>query len=63
MCVKFSLGDLNSSPYSPYPTNTYTCGVTIIPKVCGGFTILISYDFTIVKESTKSNSGALKFEK
>ena len=63
MCVKFSLGDLNSSPYFPHLTNTYTCGVTIIPKVCGGFTILISYDFTVVKESTKSNFGALKFEK
>ena len=63
MCVKFSLGDLNSSPYFPHLTNTYTYGVTIIPKVCGGSTILISYDFTVVKESTKSNFGALKFEK
>ena len=33
MCVKLPHGDLN---LSPYPTNTYTCGVTIAPRVCGG---------------------------
>ena len=36
MCVKLPLGDLNHSPYLLYPTNTYTCEVTIAPRVCGG---------------------------
>ena len=34
MCVKFPLRDLNSDPYLPHSTNTYTCGVTIAPMVC-----------------------------
>ena len=29
MCVKLSPRDLNLDPYSPHPTSTYTCGVTI----------------------------------
>ena len=36
MCVKLPLGDLNSFFFPPHLTNTYTCGVTIVPKVCGG---------------------------
>ena len=36
MCVKLLLGDLNSDPYPPHSTSTYTCGVIIAPKVCGG---------------------------
>ena len=36
MCVKLPLEDLNLDPYPPHPTNTYTCRVTITPKVCGG---------------------------
>ena len=36
MCVKLSLEDLNLGPYPPHSTNTYTCGVTITPKVYGG---------------------------
>ena len=35
MCVKLSPVDLNSGPYPPHPTNTYTCGVIIAQKVCG----------------------------
>ena len=27
--------DLNSNPYSPHPTITYTCRVTITSRVCG----------------------------
>ena len=27
MCMKLFLGNLNSSPYPPHPTSTYTCGV------------------------------------
>ena len=39
MCMKFPPRDLNidSCPptsYISHPTNTYTCGVTIVPKVC-----------------------------
>ena len=33
--MKLPLGDLNPGPYSSHPTNTYTCEVTIAPKVCG----------------------------
>ena len=36
MCVKLSPGDLNPVPYPLHPTSTYTCGVTITPRVCGG---------------------------
>ena len=36
MCVKLPPGDLNSGPCPPHLTNTYTCGVTIAPKMCGG---------------------------
>ena len=36
MCVKLSHGDLNLGPFLPHPTSTYTCGVTIAPKACGG---------------------------
>ena len=36
MCVKLSPGDLNLGPCPPHSTSTYTCGVIIAPKVCGG---------------------------
>ena len=34
--MKFSPGDLNSSPYLSHPTDTYTSKVTITSKMCGG---------------------------
>ena len=33
--MKFPPGDLNPGPCPLHPTSTYTCGVTIVPKVCG----------------------------
>ena len=36
MCVKLPLEDLNPNPYPPHPTSTYTYGVTVAPRVCGG---------------------------
>ena len=36
MCVKLSLGDLNSDPYPPHLTNIYTCRVTTAPRMRGG---------------------------
>ena len=36
MCVMLSPRDLNPDPYPPHPTSTYTCGVTVAPRVCGG---------------------------
>ena len=36
ICVKLTSRDLNSNPYPPHLTNTYTCGVTIAPRVCSG---------------------------
>ena len=41
MCVKLPPGDLNLGPYPPHPTSTYTCGVTIAPRVCGGVTLTV----------------------
>ena len=34
MCVKLPLGNLNPDSYPPHPTSTYTCGVTIAPRMC-----------------------------
>ena len=34
MCVKLPPGDLNTDPSPPHLTSTYTCGVTITPRVC-----------------------------
>ena len=34
MCVKLPSRDLNPSPCPPHPTSTYTCKVTITPRVC-----------------------------
>ena len=36
MCVKLPSRDLNPGPWPLHPTSTYTCGMTIAPKVCGG---------------------------
>ena len=33
MYVKLLPEELNPGPYLPHPTNTYTCGVTIAPRV------------------------------
>ena len=35
-------GDLTSSFCPPHPTSTYTCGVTITPKVCSGVVEVVS---------------------
>ena len=40
MCVKLLPRDLNPGPYPSYPTSTYTCGVTIAPRVCNGRDLL-----------------------
>ena len=36
MCMKLPPGDLNLSPCPLHSTNTYTCGVTIALRECGG---------------------------
>ena len=41
MCVKFPPGNLNSDIYSSHPINTYTCEVTITPRVCSGQNFII----------------------
>ena len=33
------LGDLNPDPWPPHLTSTYTCGVTIAPRVYSGHVI------------------------
>ena len=42
MCIKLPLGDLNPDPYPLHPTSTYTCGVTIEPRVCGSQTMSLA---------------------
>ena len=37
MNVKFPFGDLNPDPFPSHPTKTYTCKVTIMPRVCSGY--------------------------
>ena len=51
MCVKLSLRNLNHGPYphTPHLTSTYTCEMTIAPRICGGksnfFTHPTSFSF------------------
>ena len=40
MYVKLSLKDLNFGSYPPHLTNTYTCGVIIVPNVCNSINVL-----------------------
>ena len=56
MCVKLSLGDLNSNPYPSHPTRTYTCRVIIILKVRNDTNQVLSF-----KNETQLTS--FKFEK
>ena len=51
MWVKLPLGDLNPNPCPPYPTNTYTCRVTIASKMCGG----VIYIYIILVHLLKRN--------
>ena len=51
MWVKLPLGDLNPNPCPPYPTNTYTCRVTIASRMCDGVIyIYISIISSFVKK-------------
>ena len=36
ICVKLPPGNLNPSHCPPHLTNTYTCRVTIAPRICDG---------------------------
>ena len=57
MCVKFSHENLNFGPYLSHPTNTYTCGVVIVPKMCGGYWLPITiYSLRFVKKYYKFNT-------
>ena len=42
LCVKFFLENLNSSPYSLYPTNTYNCEVTITRRIVSSLDFIFS---------------------
>ena len=42
MCVKLPPGDLNPISYPTHLTSTYTCRVTIAPRMCGGFRVHIN---------------------
>ena len=53
MCVKLPPKDLNSNPYPPHPTKTYTCRVAIAPRVHGVFFIfLIAHVIKFVTTTT-----------
>ena len=47
MCVKFISRNLNSDPCTPHPTNTYTCKITIVSKMCSGTVIPLLCDCII----------------
>jgi len=36
--MKLPLSDLSLGHYPPHPTSTYTCEMTIAPRVCSGNT-------------------------
>ena len=60
MCVNLPLGDLNPNPCPPHSTSTYTCEVTIAPRVCGGENwCVIGCDSRITQiiRSTRSRGG------
>jgi len=59
MCVKLPLGDLNLGSCPPHPTSTYTCGVTIAPKVRGGLSNF-NYQITL---TNKLNTNTFIFSK
>ena len=40
MCVKLLPKDLNPDPSPPNTLNTYTCGVTIVLRMCSGLICL-----------------------
>ena len=40
MYMKLSLKDLNLDHYRSHSTNTYSCGATILPRVCNGICFL-----------------------
>ena len=50
MCVKLLPRDLNLNPRPRHPTNTYTSGVTTVPRVCSGVMLpsLNIYRFVIL---------------
>ena len=52
MYLKLPLGDLNFSS-CPHPTSTYTCGIIIKPRVCGGD---YRFDDTLTSISPKRNT-------
>jgi len=39
VCEALSPGDLNFEPYLSHLTNTYTCGVTIAPRMRGSICV------------------------
>ena len=42
MCVKFPPRDLKPGPCPPHSTSTYTCAVTIAPRVYGGLCLILN---------------------
>ena len=52
MCVKLLLGDLNPGPYPSHSTSTYTCGVTITPRVYGSMEVLTEFKRPSLDKST-----------
>ena len=48
MCVKLSSENLNFGSYPPHFTNTYTCEVTIVPKMYGNLVSFLKKYYRIV---------------
>ena len=51
MCVKLSPRGLYPGPCPPHPTSTYTCGVAIVPRVCGGYLLTCFFFFFFEKHT------------
>ena len=49
MCVKLPLRNLNPGSCSPYSTSTYTCEVTIVPKMRNGIIINIENPIELIR--------------
>ena len=61
MCMKFPPRELNPNSYPPHPTSTYTCGLTIVSKMCSDMRELLisSYDYSFPLEN-ETNINSIK---
>ena len=59
MYVKFPPEDLNPDPYPPHSKSTYTYGVTIALRKCGGASLKLGMGIHILMRLAFSSSSIL----